>query len=76
MKIKIEHVESAPEYITITKREYNHLTQKAALYDDYKTAQRERGKKLQSLFTPEQRSERARKAINARWERQRQEGSK
>lgn len=76
MKIKIDAVESAPEYITITKREYTHLTQKAALYDEYKTAQRERGKKLQSLFTPEQRSERARKAINARWERQRQEGSK
>lgn len=72
-KINITHIETAPEYIEITKREYNHLTQKAALYDAYKAAQRERGHRLQSLFTPEQRSERARKAIAARWEKHNKE---
>lgn len=69
MKIKIEAIETAPERITITKREYTQLTQKAALYDDYKAAQRQRGQKLQSLLTPEQRSDRARKAAAQRWNR-------
>lgn len=70
MKIKIDHVESAPEYITITKREYTHLTQKAGLYDDYKASQRKRGQKLTELLTPEQRRQRAIKAANARWQKQ------
>ena len=70
MKIKIDHVQSAPEYITITKREYTHLTQKAGLYDDYKAAQRKRASKLSSLLTPEQRRQRAIKAAQARWQKQ------
>lgn len=73
MQIQIKEIKTAPELITITKREYTHLTQKASLYDDYKAAQRKRGEKLQSLFTPEQRSERARKAINARWAKRNKE---
>ena len=70
MKIKIDRIESAPEYITITKRQYTHLTQKAALYDDYKAAQRKRASKLASLLTPEQRRQRATKAAQARWQKQ------
>lgn len=70
MKIKIEHVQSAPEYITITKREYTHLTQKAGLYDDYKAAQRKRASKLATLLTPEQRRQRAIKGAQARWQKQ------
>lgn len=70
MKIKIDHVKSAPEYITITKREYTHLTQKAGLYDDYKAAQRKRASKLATLLTPEQRHQRAIKGAQARWQKQ------
>lgn len=73
MKIKIDHVESAPEYITITKREYTHLTQKAGLYDDYKAAQRKRGQKISELLTPQQRSDKARKAALARWNKKNME---
>ena len=75
-KIKITHIETAPEYIKITKREYNQLTKKSALYDNYKAAQRERGRKLQSQLTPQERSERGRKAIAARWSKYNKEGSK
>lgn len=70
MKIKITQIKSAPEYVTITKREYTHLTQKAALYEDFKAAQRQRGRKLTELLTPEQRRQRAIKAANARWQKQ------
>ena len=67
MKIEINAIESAPERIEITKRLYTQLTQKAALWDDYKAAQRSRAKKINDILTPEQRSDKARKAALARW---------
>lgn len=70
MKIEIDHVKSAPEYVTITKRLYTQLSQKAGLYDDYKAAQRKRAKLINDILTPEQRSERCRKAAIARWNKQ------
>ena len=72
MQIKINAIQSAPERITITKREYTQLTQKAALYDDYKAAQRKRAKRITEILTPEQRSDRARKAARIRWEQQKE----
>lgn len=67
MKIEINAITSAPETVTITKRLYTQLEEKAALYDDYKAAQRAHGKKISELLTPEQRSARARKAAITRW---------
>lgn len=67
MQIEINHVKTTPEQITITKRLYTQLTQKAGLYDVYKAAQRKRGQKISELLTPEQRSDKARKAALARW---------
>jgi len=67
MKIEINAITSAPETVTITKRLYTQLTQKAGLYDDYKAAQRAHGKKISELLTPEQRSARAHHAALARW---------
>ena len=67
MQIEIKHVKTTPEQITITKRLYTQLTQKAALWDDYKAAQRSRAKKISDILTPEQRSDKARKAAIARW---------
>ena len=67
MKIEINAIRTAPERIEIPKRLYTQLTQKAALWDDYKTAQRTRAKKINDILTPEQRSDKARKAALARW---------
>lgn len=67
MKIEINAIKTAPERIEITKRLYTKLTQKAALWDDYKAAQRSRAKKINDILTPEQRSDKARKAALARW---------
>lgn len=67
MQIKIKHIKTAPQQITITKRLYNQLEEKAALYDAYKAAQRKRGQKMAELLTPEQRSDKARKAALTRW---------
>lgn len=67
MKIEINAIKTAPERIEITKRLYTQLTQKAALWDDYKAAQRSRAKKINDILTPEQRSDKARKAALARW---------
>lgn len=67
MKIEINAIKTAPECIEITKRLYTQLTQKAALWDDYKAAQRSRAKKINDILTPEQRSDKARKAALARW---------
>lgn len=69
MKIKIDAVESAPEYIKITRREYTHLTQKADLYDAYRASQRKRAKRISEILTPEQLSARGRKAALARWQK-------
>lgn len=73
MKIEIQATTSAPEPIQITKGEYNLLARKAALYDAYKAAQRQRANTLNQIFTPEQRSERCRKAALARWNKRQQE---
>lgn len=67
MQIEINHIKTAPEMVTITKRLYTQLTDKAALYDDYKAAQRKRAQIINDILTPEQRSERGRRAANARW---------
>lgn len=67
MQIEINHIKTAPEMITITKRLYTQLTDKAALYDDYKAAQRKRAQIINDILTPEQRRERGRRAANARW---------
>lgn len=67
MKITIDNVKTTQERISITKREYTQLTQKADLYDEYKAAQRKRAKKITELLTPQQRSEKARKAALSRW---------
>lgn len=67
MQIEINHIKTAPEMITITKRLYTQLTDKAALYDDYKAAQRKRAQVINDILTPEQRKERGRRAANARW---------
>ena len=67
MKIEINHVKTAPQTITVEKRIYTQLEEKAALYDAYKAAQRAHGKKISELLTPEQRSARARKAAITRW---------
>ena len=67
MKIEINAITSAPETVTITKRLYTQLTQKADLYDEYKAKQREHGRKISELLTPEQRSARAHHAALARW---------
>lgn len=72
MQIKINAIETAPQRVTITKRLYTQLTQKAALYDDYKAAQRTRAKRINDILTPEQRSDRARKAARIRWEQRKE----
>lgn len=69
MQIEINHIKTAPERITITKREYTQLTQKAGLWDDYKAAQRKRAKRINDILTPEERSARARRAIMVRWQK-------
>lgn len=67
MQIEINHIKTAPEMVTITKRLYTQLIDKAALYDDYKAAQRKRAQVINDILTPEQRKERGRRAANARW---------
>ena len=70
MKINITSVRSEPEMVTITKREYNHLYNKASKYDQYKQAQRERANKINDILTPQQRIERAKAAANKRWNKE------
>lgn len=67
MKIEINHVKTAPQTITVEKRIYTQLEEKAALYDAYKAAQSKHAKQLSEILTPEQRSARARKAAITRW---------
>ena len=69
MQIEINHIKTAPERIEITKRLYTQLTQKAALWDDYKAAQRKRAQRINDILTPEERSERSRRAVMIRWQK-------
>lgn len=52
--------------ITISKAEYDELKAKAEKYDKIKGNNSNAGKVSASKLTPEQRSERARKAVQAR----------
>lgn len=54
------------EEITISKKEYEELKRKAKAYDNMTAHLGEAGKKSSANLTPEQRKERAKKAVEAR----------
>ena len=68
MQIKINAIKTTPQYIKITRKEYKTLAEKAAMLDEYRKAQRNRAKRINDILTPQQRSERARKAALSRWQ--------
>ena len=66
-KITISNITSAPEYITIRRAEYVELKSKATKYDQRKASDTARIQSLNAHRTPKERSELARKAAQARW---------
>lgn len=71
--IKIAKITTPPQKVVITASEYATLKAKAEAFDAYKQAQRNRAKRISDILTPEQRSERARAAALARWNKQQKE---
>ena len=67
MKITISNITSAPEYITIRRTEYVELKSKANKYDQRKASDTARITAINTHRTPKERSELARKAAQARW---------
>lgn len=64
------------EAITISRKEYEELKAKAAIADKIAANNAKAGKKSAANLTPEQRSERARKAVAARMAKYGQESRK
>lgn len=67
MKITITNIKTAPEVITITRREYNELKAKATRYDTRHAQLIENAHNQNNARTPEQRKAIAQKAAQARW---------
>lgn len=69
MKLTITNIKTAPEYITIRRAEYVELKSKANKYDQRKASDTARIQSLNAHRTPKERSELARKAAQARWQK-------
>ena len=67
MHITITNIKTAPEVITITRREYNELKAKAKRSDTRHAQLIENARTQNSARTPEQRKAIAQKAAQARW---------
>lgn len=67
MKITINNIKSAPEYITIRRSEYLELKHKAERFEKRSTASKNNIKSLNAQRTPKERHELAQKAALARW---------
>ena len=67
MKITIDNIKSAPEYITIRCSEYLELKHKADRFEKRSTASKNNIKSLNAQRTQKERHELAQKAALARW---------
>ena len=67
MKISINNIKTVPEYITIRRSEYLELKSKADRFEKRSNASKNNIKTLNAQRTPKERSELARKAAQARW---------
>ena len=70
MKLTITNIKTAPEFITIRRSEYAELKTKATKYDQRKASDTARIHSLNAHRTPKERSELARKAAQARWNKE------
>ena len=67
MQISITNIKTTPQNITIRTSEYYTLKHKADAYDKQKAKRSATMKQTNNKLTPEQRTESARKAAQARW---------
>lgn len=67
MQVSITNIKTIPQNITIRTSEYYTLKHKAEAYDKQKAKRSETMKHTNSKLTPAQRTESARKAAQARW---------
>ena len=70
MQISITDVKTIPQNITIRTSEYYTLKHKAEAYDKQKAKRSATMKQTNSKLTPAQRTQSARKAAQARWNKQ------
>ena len=69
MQISITDIKTIPQNITIRTSEYYTLKHKADAYDKQKAKRSVTMKRTNNKLTPTQRTESARKAAQARWNR-------
>jgi hypothetical protein len=67
MQVSITDIKSIPQNITIRTSEYYTLKHKAEAYDKQKAKRSATMKQTNNKLTPAQRTESARKAAQARW---------
>ena len=67
MTITITEIKSLPEYIKVKRSEYVELKSKARRYDERRAKDQQRLIKLNNSKSKEERSLLAKKAANARW---------
>lgn len=67
MRVSITDIKTIPQNITIRTSEYYTLKHKAEAYDKQKAKRSLTMKSTNNKLTPQQRSESARKAAAARW---------
>ncbi len=76
MQISISDIKTIPQNITIRTSEYYTLKHKAEAYDKQKAKRSLTMKSTNYKLTPQQRSESARKAAAARWNKKAQNHDK
>ena len=67
MQLTITQIHTIPQTITITKKEYNELKNKATKYDNLSRTHSHYITNYNARLTPEQRRSNASKAAKARW---------